>query len=79
VAAAAPRAVWAVGRDADLDDVLIERWNGNRWSVEATPDVADGSLNGVQAIPPTDVWAVGTRAPAGVTQTLTMRLCRPDV
>jgi hypothetical protein len=49
---------------------LIDRWNGNSWSVYPSPNVA-GRLNAATAITECDVWAVGQRYVTGVA-TLTL-------
>jgi hypothetical protein len=56
--------VWAVGYskdDAGVAHTLVEHWDGGAWSVIPSPDVADVSnyLNAVNALSPTDAWAVG--------------------
>src|SRR5258708_28688149 len=66
VAAASTNDVWAVG---DVDDVprshiLIEHWNGSRWSVTPSP-ANGGTLQGVAAVSPTDAWAVGSSVSGG--------------
>src|SRR5262249_44086162 len=38
---------------------IIERWNGRRWKVAATPSSATGVLRAVAASSGRDVWAVG--------------------
>src|SRR5581483_5800229 len=49
---------WAVG-DAGLG-TLAEHWDGQRWSIIATPNVQPGgNLSAVTAVSPTEVWAVG--------------------
>jgi hypothetical protein len=67
VAALAPNDVWAVGFGAspsgDVAKPLIEHWNGTKWSLVRSPDVGSGFgvLNGIVAIAPDDIWAVGGR------------------
>jgi hypothetical protein len=41
---------------------LIEHWDGTRWSVIPSPNTAKfyNGLNGVAALSPTDIWAVGS-------------------
>jgi hypothetical protein len=57
--------VWAVGyyRTSNTTPLLtlIEQWNGTKWSVVTSPNVAtdDNRLLGVTAISANDVWAVG--------------------
>jgi hypothetical protein len=67
VAAASPTDIWAVGfsRPASGPSLtLIEQWNGTSWQVVASPGpgAAYNSLNGVAALGPTNLWAVGTYA-----------------
>jgi hypothetical protein len=61
--------VWAVGgyqshHDGQLrpQRTLAEHWDGTRWRVVATPNLAgsENALFGVVAISTNDVWAVGT-------------------
>ena len=66
VAAAASNDVWAVGLrhgpdNPDAGESLTEHWNGSSWSVVSTPTatVEGTELNGVAAISPSNVWAVG--------------------
>jgi hypothetical protein len=50
---------WAVGDDGlDPGRELVEHWNGRRWAIQHTP-IHKGHLNGVSALSPADVWAVG--------------------
>jgi hypothetical protein len=61
VVALSPSLAWAVGYgdtgSAGGANVLIERWNGASWSIVPTP--TSGTLTGVAASGPNDVWAVG--------------------
>ena len=56
---------WAVGRTCKENslncETLIEYWNGASWTRQASPTPLGDFLgfNGVTAISPTDVWAVG--------------------
>lgn len=65
VSALAPNDVWAVGYagtnqyEPDAEP-LVERWNGERWSVVRTPKLPGTVLFGVVAIASHDVWMVGT-------------------
>ena len=66
VAAVAANDVWAVGSECYSTNAIIEHWNGSSWSLVASPRRKDGfdstaSLNGVAAISPSNVWAVGYR------------------
>src|SRR6266702_8172794 len=63
--------VWAVGDFLDstsTSHTLIEHWNGKKWSVVASQNPVTGSntLDAVQAVSASDVWAVGQTS----TQTL---------
>ena len=73
MSAAAKNDVWGVGVQAteSSNNTLAIHWNGTSWSAVSTPnpapDCEDGdilwggqSLNGVAAVSPTDVWAVGS-------------------
>src|SRR5260221_617850 len=63
IAADSTNDVWAVGGvsgGGPAGHVLIEHWNGSRWSVVPSPTIGTGGrLWGVAAISPTDAWAVG--------------------
>ncbi|HEX9993030.1 MAG TPA: hypothetical protein VGB14_08905 [Acidimicrobiales bacterium] len=67
VAFGSPSSGWAVGsRGRTLEgptelDVLIQRWDGARWTTVTTEAVAssDEALTGVAALSATDAWAVG--------------------
>jgi hypothetical protein len=63
VAVLAKNDAWAVGYDQAAGSgpyyTLVEHWNGRSWSI--VQDRTDlGVLNGVVALGPSDVWAVGT-------------------
>ncbi|HEX9989870.1 MAG TPA: S-layer homology domain-containing protein [Chloroflexia bacterium] len=65
VDALSPTDIWAVGEyGADADghtQPLIEHWNGITWSIVPSPPITwSASLNGITAISPTDIWAVGS-------------------
>jgi photosystem II stability/assembly factor-like uncharacterized protein len=47
------RQVWAVGSGG-----TIGFWNGNAWTAESVPGVAQ-NLNGIWGSGPDDIWAVG--------------------
>lgn len=64
VAVVAAKDVWAVGNQIDsngIQQVLIEHWDGAKWSIvpSPSPGVNGNSLNGVVAVSATDAWAVG--------------------
>ncbi len=63
VAAVSSTNVWAVGYSftgSVKGETLIEHWDGSRWSIVTSPNVAQHSyLNSIAAISSTDVWAVG--------------------
>jgi hypothetical protein len=54
---ALPSEAWAVGIDS-----LIEHWDGTSWTVQEPPPPADRAFTEVDAVSPTEVWAVGIRA-----------------
>jgi hypothetical protein len=65
VSAAAPGEVWAVGARGPAEapaTTLIERWDGERWQVVASPNVGTVAnvLRAVDARSPDDAWAVGS-------------------
>ena len=66
VAATSTRSAWAVGSSNDglLDRTLVLHWNGHAWKRQTSPNVAgvNNVLEGVAAISPTNVWAVGYAA-----------------
>lgn len=79
VAAASPTEVWAVGRSftgADMEQTMVQRWDGSSWSVVSTPNLGSGSnfLYGVAAADG-EAWAVGyySSDPADALQTLALR------
>ncbi len=56
--------IWAVGSQgalSGLSKTLIEHWDGMRWSIVKSPNVGsyDNALQGVTALSPDDIWAVG--------------------
>src|SRR4051794_5711569 len=64
VDALAPDDIWAVGRYYDEnggtpDTTLTMHWDGTAWNIVSTAPIERGELNGVDAISPNDVWAVG--------------------
>jgi len=75
VSALAPTDAWAVGftyADGDSAQPLIERWDGATWHVVPSPSTnrLTNVLQGVAAVAPRDVWAVGTASvvnPLGLT------------
>ena len=77
VAAVSSTTLWAAGAYANSmsgpAQTLIEHWNGTTWQVIFSPNVGTGNnlLNGVVAMSATNLWAVGTYANNGNSQTLT--------
>jgi len=67
VASVSSNDVWAVGNyqeggGAYQWNTLTEHWDGTRWSIVGSPNVAGAEANyliGVAAVSTTDVWAVG--------------------
>ncbi len=81
--ALAPNDVWAVGNRSNgrTGRTLVLHWNGVRWSVIASPSPSPSPLTGhpyatlesVDAVSPSDIWAVGETtnvAPEGQSATL---------
>ncbi len=70
VSIAAPDAAWAVGHRVISSGEsltflsLIERWDGTSWT--GITDIPGQTLNGVLALTPNDVWAVGTDGIRGI-------------
>ena len=68
VAAVSSTDIWAVGQQAPAgetpDQTLVERWNGQVWSVVQSPNAgaSGGVLKGVAVINKDNVWAVGVSA-----------------
>jgi hypothetical protein len=58
LSATGPRDVWAVGGSAS--GLLIEHFDGNRWTLVSSPQPAGASLDAVTALSP-NVWAVGSQ------------------
>jgi hypothetical protein len=64
ISADATNDAWAVGfqgPENDSSQTLVVHWDGKNWNSVVTPNVGSGAnqLNAVQALSPTDVWAVG--------------------
>jgi hypothetical protein len=69
-AGAAADDVWAVGSSSPAGQpaqTLIEHWNGTAWAIVPSPDPGSrgDNLEGVAALGPDNVWAVGARQNAG--------------
>jgi hypothetical protein len=62
VDASEPNDVWAVGRTSSGfgEQPLVLHYDGTEWSEVELPSEIDGVLDGVAAISPADVWAVGS-------------------
>lgn len=66
VTSPSPADAWAVGVQTSVvggrttSTTLIERWDGSSWSVVPSPQMRGGTLSGVYAAGPEDVWAVGS-------------------
>jgi hypothetical protein len=68
VSADASNDVWAVGFQGPENDnsrTLVLHFDGTSWKMVASPSVGSGAsqLNGVAALAPDDVWAVGFSTP----------------
>jgi len=69
VSADATNDAWAVGftgPENDTSRTLVMHYDGTSWNTVASPSVGTGAsqLNGVLALAPNDVWAVGFSTPA---------------
>ncbi len=63
VAAISANNIWAVGSYSLQGPVntLVEHWDGSSWSIVPSPNpLANNELNGISALGPNDIWAVGT-------------------
>jgi hypothetical protein len=77
IAAISTNDVWAVGdfiNNSNIEQTLIEHWDGSSWSIVASPNVgsSDNVLYGVAASSTTDVWAVGESGDPGNSPTQTL-------
>jgi hypothetical protein len=68
-----PTAAWAVGYAetgaTPYTRPLVARWNGNTWSLTATPPLQNAAtLNGVDGSGTTNVWAVGSAGSSTLTE-----------
>lgn len=75
VVALAANNVWAVGaynNASNVQQTLIEHWNGSSWSVVASPNVASlfNDLTALSAESAKDIWAVGNSSGNNGYQTL---------
>ena len=73
VAAIATNDVWAVGlsvNSSNVEQTLIEHWDGTAWSVVPSPNVASSNdaLFGVSAFKANNIWAVGFSFSSGKPQ-----------
>lgn len=80
VTAISPADAWAVGEHSagsNPPQTLIEHWNGTKWAIVPSPNPLNASpdhLNGVAAISPADIFAVGDLGDvAEPTQTMIFR------
>ena len=65
VVALAANNTWAAGyytQSTGITQTLVEHWDGTNWSVVTSPNVGSSSntLNGIVAISPGSIWAVGS-------------------
>ncbi|HLJ35686.1 MAG TPA: hypothetical protein VKU38_18670 [Ktedonobacteraceae bacterium] len=55
--------VWAVGDVYDfhtnVDQTLIEHWDGSVWKVVSTPSIPSAGFSAITAVTASDMWAVG--------------------
>lgn len=57
VAAIAPDNVWAVGSGGN--NILIEHWDGNQWTIDPVSNNTPGVLSAISVRSRGDIWAVG--------------------
>lgn len=78
VSGSASSAVWEVGYYSFGSEkrTLIERWNGTKWSIVPSPNSTKRTnvLNGVVAISPSNVWAVGSADSGNAFDQITLSL-----
>jgi hypothetical protein len=63
IACASPTACTAIGSYTNSDFQgfeLIEHWNGSHWTIQPTPEQANGGLNAIACPSPTECTAVGS-------------------
>jgi plastocyanin len=79
VATLSPTDAWAVGHGQSSAGsryfTFILHWDGTSWAIQPTPNLStgDNTLNGVYAVAPDDVWAVGAYVLSGASwQSLTL-------
>ncbi|HZT31921.1 MAG TPA: hypothetical protein VFA33_18675 [Bryobacteraceae bacterium] len=81
VSAASPTDIWAVGSQVDqitnTNQTLVEHFDGVQWTVMPSPNPLHGDLdqnilNGVVAVSPTDVTAVGFLLNTSIPNALTL-------
>jgi hypothetical protein len=79
IAGTSPSDLWAAGcaQVNEIDQTLIEHWDGSAWTIVPSPDPAGPSVNNIlmaaAATSSTDVWAVGFSSNGGASsQTLVL-------
>src|SRR5439155_13866460 len=79
IVALATNDVWAAGHyldNAGIYRTLVEHWDGSSWTIVATSNAGNGdnALNGLAAVGPNDIWAVGywLSTPGGSSATLVL-------
>src|SRR4030095_6035222 len=79
VSGSASTDVWGVGYYTfEIEKrTLVEHWNGSEWSIVPSPntDKRINVLNGMVAISPSNVWAVGSATSDGLEQTTLILQC----
>jgi hypothetical protein len=72
VSAFAANGAWAVGTNGLASSIpLAEQWDGKTWTNVAVPTpsgATEATLQGVDALSPTDAWAVGRQTVSGGTE-----------
>jgi hypothetical protein len=63
VAASSSHNIWAVGYGGDgyrQTQMLIEHWNGSKWTVVTSPNALKSSLSAIAILSGKNAWAVGS-------------------
>jgi hypothetical protein len=62
VAAISESDAWAVGDALSPNQPFTQHWNGSTWTLVPVAAAPAGYLNGIAAVSPTELWAVGISA-----------------
>lgn len=69
--------IWAVGYNNNMQQTLIEHWNGTKWNIVSSPNPGSGGalLNAGRVPGTSHVWAVGYYLNGNTYQTLSEFFC----